>query len=578
MHLRDRAIIGLLSLILVGLTGAVVAPSLSPSGPEASPDASPIVIRPYIEGIVGTAVSVSPFSAQSVAEREIEALLFRGLVRLGPDDTLVGDLAERWTVDPSGAAWTFYLRPGLTWQDGEPITAEDVLFTVGALSDPAYTGPGASSWREVTATASDPLTVTLTLATPLGGFLQAATQGIAPAHLLSGVAPADLAADPFGRKPVGSGAFRLAAMDDQRALLVPYVAELVSGGLGGPNDSAPPPTDSLATATPGAPRSVPLPYLDGIEFRFFGDVEALTSAWGLGEIDGAAGLPADVAKRLAGQGSARILRYPSTTLFAVTLNLRPSHPEFRSAAVRKALLQAIDRDAIVRDVLGGLATRAEGLIPESSWAFDPAANEAIPYDPEAAQAALLAAGWKRADGGGWVAKGATEPLTVEILSPQADANPAAYAIAGAVASGWQAIGLTVAHTALAGAELVGDRLQTGSFDAAVIGTTIGLDPDLYPLLASTQATSRGSNYSGLQDSSLDPLLIKARAPGTDEERTAAYAALQVKLTAGQYVLPVAFGDVVVVARETLTGPDSRPVGAPGDRFWDVLTWRLAEGR
>ena len=578
MHIRDRAVIGILSLVLVVLTGVVIAPSFSSGGPNATPNTTPAPAHPYVEGIIGGALSVSPFSAQSVAERQIVSLLFRGLVRLGPDDTLVGDLADRWTVDASGAEWTFHLRPGLTWQDGEPLTSEDVLFTVGALSDPAYAGPGASSWREVTATAADAQTVTLTLATPLGGFLQAVTQEIAPAHLLSGVAPGDLPTDPFGRKPVGSGAFRLAVLDDAHALLVPYISDVQSGEPVGPNAGSPPPTDSLATPTATAPGGTALPYLDGIEFRFYPDVDALTSAWGLGEIDGAVGLPADVAQRLAAGNGAHLLEYPSTTLFAVTLNLRPSHPEFRDPAVRRALLQAIDRDTIVRDTLGGLATRADGLIPPSSWAFDPTATPAVPFDVEAAKAGLVAAGWKQADGGGWIPKGGKDPLTIELLSPQADANPAAYAIANAVAAAWTSIGLGVDHTSLAGAQFVGEHLQTGDFSVAVTGTTIGLDPDLYPLLASSQTTLHGSNYSGLQDAGLDVLLVRARAPGPDEARLAAYAALQVKLAAGTYVLPVAFADVVVVVRDTLTGPRPRPVGAPGDRFWDVLTWRLAATR
>lgn len=576
MHLRDRAIIGVLSLALVALTAVVVAPSFAPSGPSPTPNGTLPGLRPYAEGIVGSATTVSPFSAQSFAEREISSLLFRGLVRLGPDDTLLPDLAASWEVDPSGASWTFHLHPGLTWQDGEPLTAEDVLFTVAALSDPSYVGPGAASWREVTASSTDPLTVTLTLATPLGGFLQAATQGIAPAHLLAGVAPADLPADGFGRRPIGSGAFRLASLDASHALLLPYIPESVTGPDGSPPSGRA--TDSLATVAPTTPSDTPLPYLDGIDFRFYGDVDALTSAWSLGQIDAAVGLPADVATRLAGDGGARLLRYPSTTLFAVTLNLRPTHPEFRDARVRKALLEAIDRDAILRDILGGLATPAATLIPPSSWAFDAKASEPVAHDAEQARADLAAAGWKEGASGGWIPKGGTDALAIELLSPEAAANPIAFAMADAVAADWRSIGLDVSHTALPGAEFVGSRLQTGDFSAAVTGITLGLDPDLYPLLASTQATIGGANIAGLQDPALDPLLVKARAPGTDEARKAAYATLQAKLAAGTYYLPLAFVDVVVVARDTLSGPDPRPLGGPGDRFWDVLTWRLAEGR
>ncbi|MEO7664356.1 MAG: ABC transporter substrate-binding protein, partial [Candidatus Limnocylindrales bacterium] len=200
MTLRDRGILGVLSLILVILTGAVIAPSLAPAGPGETPGVTTPPIHPYVEGVLGSAAFASPFSARTAAERSIVALVFRGLVRLGPDDTLIGDLASAWEVDASGSRWTFHLRDSIAWQDGTPITAADVLYTIGALSDPRYAGPGAASWREVTATAPDARTVVLTLATPLGGFLEAATQPIAPAHLLDGVDPAELPSNAFGRQ------------------------------------------------------------------------------------------------------------------------------------------------------------------------------------------------------------------------------------------------------------------------------------------------------------------------------------------------------------------------------------------
>ena len=578
MRLRDRAVVGFLAFVLVVLAGAVIAPSLAPSAPDETPAPSPRPIHPYVEGVVGSAATVSPFSARTPTERAISALLFRGLVRLGPGDTLAGDLAESWQVDPTGSTWTFRLRDGLAWQDGQPLTADDVLFTIAALSDPGYTGPGAASWREVTARAPDARTVVLSLATPLGGFLHAATQPIAPRHLLDGVAPADLPAVDFGRRPIGSGPFRLALLDDRHALLVPASPDLGDGARGLPADVTPRPTDSLTTAAPSVPGGAPLPYLEGIEFRFFATRAALLDAWAGGGLDGASGLaPADSAA-LAGSAGSRLLRYPTTTLLSVTLNLRATHPEFGDATVRRALLAAIDRDRIVGTVLAGQAVRADSLIPPTSWAFDPAASPPVVHGVEAARAALVAAGWKEAKAGGWIPKGAKQPLTIELLCPEEAANAAAFAVATAIADDWRTLGLDVTQTPLPGAELVYDRLRTGEFTAAIVGLGIGLDPDLYPLLASTQATTAGSNVAGFQDAALDRLLVAARAPGTDEARKAAYSALQGQLATGVYVLPIAFRDEVVVVRNTLSGPEILPIGSPGDRFWDVLTWRLADGR
>jgi peptide/nickel transport system substrate-binding protein len=578
MTLRDRGLIAALSFALIGLTIASLAPSLEGTREVGAQPSTLPVARPYTEGVLGHATNASPFGARSPADRDLVALLFRGLVRLGPGNAIVPDLASRWEVDPAGAAWTFHLRPGLAWQDGQPLTADDVAFTVQTLSDASYDGPGAASWRDVTATAVDPLTVTLQLATPLGGFLVAATQPIAPAHLLAAIAPADLPNDPFGRHPIGSGPFRLTSLNASGAVLEPATGpDVLPGDGGGPTFRTPPPTDSLGSSPPTTPPRDPMPYLSGMEFLYYDDVASLRAAWDDGLLDAASGLPPTDAMALGSGPGARIVRYPGSTLLAVELNLRPAHAEFRDPAVRRALLAAIDRDAIVAEVLDGLGKRADSLIPPSSDFFDASASKPIASGAATARAALIAAGWKQS-GTSWIPKGAKKPLLIEVLSPDSSANPIAFEIATDVVASWRAIGLDARAVAMPVTLSLADRLRTGVFQAAVLPLVIGLDPDLYPLLASSQTRTGGANVSGLQDQALDKLLTAARAPTPKAGRPAAYSALQKALNAGTFILPIAFRDEVVVLRGTVTGPVARPVATSGDRFWDVLTWRLAVGR
>src|SRR5207244_1914470 len=134
---------------------------------------------------------------------------------------------------------------------------------------------------------------------------------------------------------------------------------------------------------------------------------------------------------------------------------------------------------------------------------------------------LVDAGWKES-GGSWIPKGAKEPVVVELLSPEQTANPTAYATAGAVVDAWHALGLAVRLVPLPATELLGDRLAHGAFQAAVVPLAIGLDPDLYPLLAASQTRTGGSSISGLQDPDLDRLLVAARTPVDVEARAAAY--------------------------------------------------------
>jgi peptide/nickel transport system substrate-binding protein len=578
MTRTDTTVVGALVVLLALLAGIVGIPALQTTSATRNPGSDPSGepgTRVYREGVVGHPVSVSPLTARTQADRDLVALVFSGLVRNGPNGTIVPDLAERWSVDEKGRVWTFELRDDARWHDGEPVTADDVVFTIKTLQDPEFTGPGGTSWTEVTVRAPSPTVVTFTLKTPLGGFLQAATQPIAPAHLLEEV-PVDLLADhPFGRQPVGSGPFALAALDDDRAELIP--AESALPPVEAEQDPSAAPTDSLSTAPPTARPERPTPYLPGIEMSFYDDADALAAAYRAGDLDAASGLSSAVASELAATQDSRLLRYPGSTLTAVLLNLRPSHPEFRDPKVRTALLTAIDRVSLIDNVFASVAVSAPGPIPPSSPLFDPAADPPVAFSVSNAKKALKAAGWDQKDDG-WHLPNAKKALEIELVSPEQAANPAAFATAEAVTGDWKALGLAVKHVALSPSEFVNDRLATGTFAAAVTDVTLGLDPDLYPLLASSQTRTGGSNIAGVQDPALDKLLAAARAPGTDEERRVAYSALEKRLAAGRYLLPLAFSDEAIVVRDTVVGPAIRQVADPADRFWDVLTWRLAPDR
>jgi peptide/nickel transport system substrate-binding protein len=578
MNRTDHALIAGLVLVLAVVAGAIGLPAVNPA---ASPGPSPTIAvppaQPYREGMLGGPVSVNPLAVASQVDRDLVALVFSGLVRLGPGDTMIPDLAERWTVDDTGKTWTFELREGLRWHDGEPLTAADVAFTIETLRHEEYTGPGIGSWREVTVSTSGDRTVRFDLMTPLGGFLQLATQPIAPRHLLGDVAVDQIADDPFGRAPVGSGPFAILELDDDHAVLEPSAMAAMPAVESAPPDSSPMPTDTLASAAPTERPAVAVPRLTRIELSFFQTPEALSEAFGAGRLDVASGLaPADAAI-LAEKPGSRLLEYPGTTLTAIVLNLRPSHPELRDERVRAALLGGIDRTAIVESVFGRLATTAETLIPPTSWAFDPTASPATGFDAAAATAALTTAGWTKVDGA-WRPTGVTTEYVLEVLVPLRATNPALYEIAAGVTDAWEAFGFKVRLTEVDPGTLVVDRLQTGTFMAAGVDVAIGHDPDLYALLASSQTRTGGLNVSGIQDAALDGLLAAARAPGTAEARKAAYTALQTRLATGRFLLPIAWADEVVVARQSLEGVAVRQVADPSDRFWDVLTWRLAEDR
>jgi ABC-type transport system substrate-binding protein len=632
---RDRGVVAILGVVLVAMSIAVALPGSIGSAAPGSTDAgaSPAVGASapapavYREGTIGRPSSINPLTARTQADRDLVALVFSGLVAIGPDGTYRPDLASGWTADADGKTWTFSIRPDARWQDGEPVTSSDVVYTVDVLKSPGYGGPLAASWREVSVTAVDALTVTFELTTPIGGFLQAATIGLLPAHLLSETPVETLADDPFSVQPVGAGPFVLTSWNAAAATLIPASAAdvpAIEPGASAPPSEVPAP---VATASPTEPpsaspteppnaspagsaavgasaspgRSVapgtsagasaepslagvatpdatarPEPALPGIAMHFYPDAAALAAAYRAGELDAAAGLPPDVAGQLAALPGNRLLSYPRTTLTAIALNLRPGNGELRMPVVRHGLLAAIDRARLIATEFGGAATRADSAIPPSSWAFDPKASRSVRFDLKRAAADLKAGGWKRL-AGGWAAPGAKKPYVMELIAPDRKSNPTTMAVAEAVAADWKAFGLQTVVTGLPPAQFVEERLRKGTFQSAAIDVNIGLDPDLYPLFASTQATRAGSNVSGIQDVGLDRDLNRARAPGSEDARKAAYSNLQKRLVERTYILPIAFRNELVVVSDRLRGPVIRELGDPSDRYWDVLTWRLADG-
>jgi peptide/nickel transport system substrate-binding protein len=574
---RDRLVISALILVLVALGGVMSMPPatrVAQTQPEPTTDATPPPPVTYREAVVGTPVSITPLSARSRSERTLVGLIYSGLVRLGAYNTLAPDLASSWSVDADGQTWTFRIRDDATWQDGVPVTADDVVYTIDALKDPKADGAAAASWADVTATAVDEKRVTLTLSSPVNGFVAAATQPLLPAHLLAGIPFDQLADSDFARFPVGSGPFALTELDDRHAVLVP-AAQPVDVVPDDSNASPSPSIDSLATPLPSAAAGPPMPYLDRIELDFYATDAAAADALRQGQVDAVAGLAPAARATLDGLAGADRIVYPTTTLSTVLLSRRPDHPELGDVRVRQALLGAVDRDALISQVLGGDGQAADTLVPPDSWAYDAGSVTPVPFNRRQAGKQLTAAGWKQVDGQ-WRAPGARKAYRIELLSVPADANPELAATAAFVRDAWTALGIQVDLVELPAADLA-SRLRDGTFTAAVLDITMGVEPDLFPLLDSTQVRASGSNLSGYQDPALDKLLEAARKPGTNDKRRAAWRALLAGLSQRLPMLPLAWVDEVVVERG-LEGVTPRLITGPGDRFWDVLAWRLAADR
>jgi peptide/nickel transport system substrate-binding protein len=564
MKVLDRVVVlgGLLVLAVIG-AGLVHAPATAPKPTGAVAGATPSALS---EGVVGTVRTLDPLYATSGPERDIDALLFRGLTRLGPDGSVVADLARSWQIGSNGSVYTFTLREDARWHDGVAVTADDVVFTVLALQHPEYGRAPGAAWRGVVVERVDRLVVRFRLEAPAAGFLLVARQPIVPAHLLSGIPIGQREGSEFGRRPVGSGPFRLESLDEAGAELAAVHPTNDADRLTNPLHPEP--------AVP-APRREAIPQVERYRFRFYPNIAGAIAAFRAGAVDLVAGVSPDVAAALP-TTAARTVRFPKTILTTVVLNLRPQQTTaFRDARIRRALLLAVDRKRLIERVLHGHATLAQTPISPASFAYDRKAAGSVGYSRGEAARLLRAAGWRRVSGG-WMRPKGKRPVEFELSAVEARANPIANAVARQVAADWKRLGLKVTVRMYTTEQLAAQRLLPGRFFAAVVDVNLGLDPDLYPLLGSTEAVAGGTNLAGYQSRTLDAQLRVARAYADAATRKARFVALQRSVASELPILPLFFSDYLMVVRTSVAGPTSREIATPSDRYWDVLTWRLAE--
>ncbi len=164
--------------------------------------------------------------------------------------------------------------------------------------------------------------------------------------------------------------------------------------------------------------------------------------------------------------------------------------------------------------------------------------------------------------------------SLDLLTPDEASNPIVYRTALAVAAAWRQIGLDVTLDAVPAATYV-SRLGNGQFVAAVVDFEVGLDPDLGPLLLSSQIGSGGSNVSGIEDRTLDQLLLTARKTVDPTDRQTAVSAVEKYVSANQPLLSLAFRDYDLVLSKRVQNVSGTEISDPSSRYWDVIDWRLA---
>ena len=392
----------LLALAALALVMVAALPARAFGGASSQPSASPSPgVVTYRVGVLEAVDNLNPFVGYSTVANVIYHLNYDYLtgydpVKLQPRP----EFAESWTHSPDGKTWTFKIRPGMTWQDGEPATARDVAFTFNYIMENQLYSYTFYMTSIKSVTALDDTTVRIVCSQPKADILQMPVP-IVPEHIWSKVS-AKAAATSFGNGPpsIGSGPFQVVENKSNS------FARLVAN----------------KSFWRGAPT------VDEVLFVTYKNADTMIEDLKIGSLDGAVGIAPAQFTALGATSGVATNAGTSWGFTQVSFNCYDSpdslgNPVLLDQGFRQALAYAVDREVVAKVAFSGYMSEGQTLVPPfSEFHWSPSPGDLYAFDPGKAKTMLDAASYKDVDGDSWRETKQGKPLTLRLYAP-ADTPP-----------------------------------------------------------------------------------------------------------------------------------------------------------
>ncbi|NJC95577.1 MAG: peptide ABC transporter substrate-binding protein [Anaerolineae bacterium] len=547
-------------ILVVVVTLVIVAVLLYTQQSSPVPGGATISQQPeqggvYTEGLVGSLGRLNPLlDWNNSADRDVDRLLFSGLIHFDERGLPQSDLAESWGVSQDGTIYNFTIRPNAIWHDGAPVTSDDVIFTIEMMKSAGSLYPQdiKDLWGRVEVTKLNDKNLKFTLPEPYAPFFDYLAFGVLPKHLLESVPPDQMANAEFNINPVGTGPYRFDHLIVENGQIAGVVLTVFD--------------NYYRTA----------PYIEQVVFRYYQTSSAALDAYQQGDVFAVSQITPDVLEAALEEPNLSVYTSLMPQMSFVLFNLNDPQVAFlQDAKLRRALMLGLNRSSLISEFLRGQAVIADTPILPGSWAyFD--GTEHFEYDPDAAIILLKAEGYViPADGGDVRAKDGV-PLVFTLVHP----NDVLHSqIATAIQTQWAKIGVRVDLQAAPYDQLVNATLASRAFQAALVDLNLSRtpDPDPYPFWHQAEAVG-GQNYTQWDNRAASEYLEQARVTTDYSLRTRLYRNFQVIFAKELPALPLYVPVYSYGVDSQVQGVQVGPLYEPSDRLSTLPSWYLLTRR
>ncbi|MDP3997704.1 MAG: ABC transporter substrate-binding protein [Candidatus Andersenbacteria bacterium] len=501
----------------------------------------------YREAAFGQPRYINPILAgANDLDVDLSRLVYSSLFKFNSNLELQHDLATDYTISEDSTTYTVHLRNDVRWHDGEPFTADDVVFTIASIQTPDYASPLQNTFQGVTITKQDDSTVVFQLKEPYAPFLSSLTVGIVPEHVWESIAPKNAPLAEQMLKPVGTGPYQFIESKTRRK----------TGEI----------TEMSFTRNDNyyGSRS----YIDEINFSFYPTHDDAVKALLAGKVDGVGFLPLQLRNQVDRRSGINIQRLHLPQYFALFFNQQKS-PLLSDSGIRDALALATDRQAIVQEALQSEGEPLHLPIPPGIFAFNDSISQPT-YDPERAKQNLEEAGWTDVDGDGIREK---NDARLHLVITTTD-WPEYVKTAEVIQRQWQTVGVETEIEHYGAGTIQQTIIRPRDYEILLFGEILPAIPDPYPFWHSTQTRNPGLNFSLFKNQEVDKLLEEARKTTNADERKEKYEQFQGIILDLKPALILYQPYYLFAAKTNVRGIDAANAAIPAGRFNNIEQWHV----
>lgn len=537
----------------------------------------------YVEGLIGSPYNINPLYSQvNDVDSDIAYLIYSSLFKRDINGDLVQDLVRDYSISKDNKIYTIHLKEGVKWHNGIPLKADDVIFTFNLISDKRYKSPLRASFEGVQIEKQGDYSFKFILQEPYAAFLDLLTFGIMPANIWSEYSPETIQLSEINLKPIGSGPYKFKELVKEKK--TGHISEY-----------------RLETNKEYYGRE---PYVD-IVFKFYPDFENAILALNNGLVDGLSYLPENYKEEIMTPKTFNFHKLFLPQITAVFFNQK-ENPALGDKALRQALAYAINKNALINDVLKGDAYAVDGPILSSSFAYDPEIKK-YDYNKDKASKLLESIDWNLEKIDGEIIKKAQSDLesleteskerkkAEEILSlgegqwRKKDDNyliihlstvdrPENNNVVNAIKNYWEELGVKTVINLVPATQIQQEVIQPRKFDVLFYGQVLGSDPDPYAFWHSSQASADGFNIANFQNKEVDKLLEDARLITDQKIRKEKYKEFQKIISEEEPAIFLYSPIYTYPQSRKLKNFNSQLIFSPHDRFNNISEWYIETGK